>query len=213
MDGVLVDSADAWFATFSEAFAQRLGRSLSREFFDREIWAGNVGELLRRFGLGMEVSPFCDLHFSRHLDSVKPFPGTARALSALAAFPKAVITNTPGACTRDILGRLDLARFFDHVVNGDDVSQGKPHPEPVLAGCRALGIEPADAVLVGDTETDVAAGRAAGCQVIGVGIPADFTVASVADLPGLFRLGECPRPGQAGPSAGRGCSISISKSP
>jgi phosphoglycolate phosphatase-like HAD superfamily hydrolase len=53
-------------------------------------------------------------------------------------------------------------------VGREDVSQRKPHPEPVLLCASRLGLEPAEAVYVGDSPIDIEAGRAAGMRTIGV---------------------------------------------
>lgn len=55
------------------------------------------------------------------------------------------------------------------VVGADDVARGKPAPDAPLAACEALGVAPRRAVMIGDTDNDVRAGRAAGCiAVVGV---------------------------------------------
>jgi phosphoglycolate phosphatase len=46
------------------------------------------------------------------------------------------------------------------------VGSRKPHPEPFLHACRALGVEPAEAAVIGDSATDAEAARAAGCCVL-----------------------------------------------
>lgn len=48
----------------------------------------------------------------------------------------------------------------------DDVSQPKPHPEPLFLNCRQLGIDPSEAVFVGDHVRDIDAGKAAGMRTI-----------------------------------------------
>lgn len=57
---------------------------------------------------------------------------------------------------------------FDVVIGGDEVGNGKPHPEPYLKAAAALGVAPATCLVIEDSPTGVAAGHAAGCQVIAV---------------------------------------------
>lgn len=54
----------------------------------------------------------------------------------------------------------------DHFVHGDKVAEGKPHPAPFLAGAESLGVAPEDCIVFEDSESGVAAGKAAGCTVI-----------------------------------------------
>jgi beta-phosphoglucomutase-like phosphatase (HAD superfamily) len=57
---------------------------------------------------------------------------------------------------------------FAVVVTGDQVTHGKPHPEPYLHGARLLGVEPTDALAVEDSPTGVASATAAGVPVLAV---------------------------------------------
>jgi phosphoglycolate phosphatase len=95
--------------------------------------------------------------------------------------------------TLPLLDALDLARHFDSIVCGDTAAQPKPAPDPALHACSALAVVPADALFVGDSQTDVDCARAAGCPVVCVadgynhGVPAhqlgaDAVIDSFQDL-------------------------------
>lgn len=56
--------------------------------------------------------------------------------------------------------------FPDSFVHGEAVTEGKPHPAPFLAGAELLGVAPEECVVFEDSESGVAAGKAAGCKVI-----------------------------------------------
>jgi HAD superfamily hydrolase (TIGR01509 family) len=57
---------------------------------------------------------------------------------------------------------------FELTITGDEVSHGKPHPEPYAAAARALGIDPTRCVAIEDSRTGVASALAAGCATLGV---------------------------------------------
>ena len=57
---------------------------------------------------------------------------------------------------------------FDIVVAGDDVTYGKPHPEPYQIAARLLGFEPADCIAIEDSVTGLRSAEAAGCLPLGV---------------------------------------------
>jgi len=65
-------------------------------------------------------------------------------------------------------------------ITGDEVSNGKPHPEPYLAAAAALGLAPADCVAIEDSPTGVASALGAGCATLGVP-----HVVPIAAAPGL----------------------------
>jgi len=77
---------------------------------------------------------------------------------------------------------LGIDRYFDAIVTVDDVSRGKPSPEIVLKACDFLKVNPKDVLLIGDTDSDVKAGKTAGCTVVGVKIDADYTINSLSEL-------------------------------
>jgi HAD superfamily hydrolase (TIGR01509 family) len=57
---------------------------------------------------------------------------------------------------------------FDITVAGDEVNQGKPHPEPYLEAARRLGVAIADCIVIEDSPTGVASGQASGAYVVAV---------------------------------------------
>lgn len=116
------------------------------------------------------------------------YPDVKDTLQKLKEYKKGIITNTPRNRAIQVIKNFKLGRYFDTVVTSDDVDRGKPSPDIVLKACKNLGIEPADVVTVGDTGSDVEAGNAAGCTVIGMNIDADFTVGKMSDLTEIFEL-------------------------
>ena len=61
-----------------------------------------------------------------------------------------------------------LDRFFEVVVAGDEVANGKPAPDIYLAAAAGLGVDPTICVAVEDAPAGIAAGKAAGMQVVAV---------------------------------------------
>jgi HAD superfamily hydrolase (TIGR01549 family) len=97
-------------------------------------------------------------------------------------YPKALITNTPANCTHQILRNFGIDPYFNTVITSDDVTNAKPAPEPILKACKHLQIQPKNALLIGDTKSDIHAGKTAGCTVIGINIPADYTIHHLKEL-------------------------------
>jgi sugar-phosphatase len=54
------------------------------------------------------------------------------------------------------------------MVTADDVTQGKPHPQPYLKGAEILGLNPVDCVVLEDAPSGLKAARAAGCRSFGI---------------------------------------------
>lgn len=182
MDGVLVDSRQSWYRSLVHLFRDRLGRELPWNDFLENYWARDLRDIFAELGLDLAPESFCEKTFSRCLDALVAAEGAVATLERLSPYPKVIITNTPMACTRLILRKFGLERFFRAVITGGEVENGKPHPEIVYKGCAALGIRPQEAVLIGDSPLDVRAGRAAECPVIGLGVEGDCTIQRLPEL-------------------------------
>jgi len=96
------------------------------------------------------------------------YPGVAEGLQALRdmGWALACLTNKPLAFARDLLAAKGLAGHFSQVFGGDSFERKKPDPLPLLKTCEALGMAPAEALMVGDSSNDAQAGHAAGCGVV-----------------------------------------------
>jgi len=131
------------------------------------------------------------------------YPGVAAGLTGLHALGLrlAVVTNKPKKAAVGLLTRLGLSHWIDVVVGGDAGMHRKPHPQPLLSACEELDVRPAQALMVGDSLTDVLAARAAGLAVVCVpygynegvdprALPCDAFVESVDGLPALLTCGK-----------------------
>ncbi|CAG7642747.1 Pyrophosphatase PpaX [Paenibacillus solanacearum] len=78
-----------------------------------------------------------------------------------------VITGKSRQAYRISAEALDLDRYFDVVITGDDVQRPKPDPEGIDMALASLGVKREEAVFVGDSDADIAAGRAAGLRTYG----------------------------------------------
>lgn len=110
----------------------------------------------------------------------RPFPGTVAALDRLAArgVKLAVCTNKRESLTLSLLDALGLTGKFAAIAGRDTFPVSKPHADHLTGAIRLAGGDAARAVMVGDSEVDVATAKAAGIPVVAVsfgytGIPLD----------------------------------------
>lgn len=111
----------------------------------------------------------CLERYRAHIaDRSTPYPGAVEALQALSGrgAKLAVVTNKRIVLTQALLEALQLASLFGAVIGGDSAARPKPAADPILLACEQLGLGPAEALFVGDSPTDVAGARAAGCPVV-----------------------------------------------
>jgi phosphoglycolate phosphatase len=96
------------------------------------------------------------------------YDGVLQGLQAFRAkgLPLVCLTNKPTAFAKDLLERKNLQGFFSHVFGGDAFPRKKPDPLPLLESCKALGTAPAHTLMLGDSQNDAQAARAAACPVV-----------------------------------------------
>ena len=188
LDGVLVDSLDSWWLSLNTALKKFNHEELTREEFIEKFWGHDLYDNVTRLGLDDGLVDFCNLLYSEHVSAIKIYPDTKTTLEKLSPYPKVIITNTPRDCVHHILQKFDIERFFKFILTSNDVKKAKPHPEAVFKSCDLLGVKPNEAVLVGDTISDVKAGRDAGCPVIGIGVEADYTINRLSELTDIIEI-------------------------
>jgi phosphoglycolate phosphatase len=98
------------------------------------------------------------------------YPDVIRGLDAFGAarIKLACVTNKPLRFALELLEQYGLRPYFEVVLGGDSLPRKKPDPLPMLAACDALGVPPARAVAIGDSENDARAARAAGLATLTV---------------------------------------------
>ena len=94
------------------------------------------------------------------------YPGVKEGLELLkhAGIKLAVVTNKPERFTVPLLERTGIAHYFEVVVGGDTCPVKKPDPMPVTHACKLLGVDPSQALMVGDSVNDALAANAAGVE-------------------------------------------------
>jgi phosphoglycolate phosphatase len=192
LDGTLVDSAPDIAAAVNELMA---GHGLAPHSLEavRGMIGNGIGALVERAfaarGVALSRREFRERYemmidiYADNLTRLTTLrPGAARALSAAraAGLRTGVVTNKPEGFSRIVLSRFGLLARLDLVIGGDSGYPKKPSPDMLLAACAACGCGANEAMLVGDSATDVATARAAGvtCIIVRGGytdIPAEAT--------------------------------------
>lgn len=94
------------------------------------------------------------------------YPGVVETLAALSDFKLALITNKPRQFTLPLLEALNIKHYFQCIICGDDFSEKKPHPMPVIQALQALNVDADKAIMIGDSISDIKAAQAAGVATV-----------------------------------------------
>jgi phosphoglycolate phosphatase len=107
--------------------------------------------------------------YEEHLcDATHLYPGVRETLAGIDWARMGLITNKLESLSRRILKAFELDGYFSVVLGGDSLRQRKPDPAPLLEAMARCAVLPAETVMVGDSCTDILAGRAAGVFTCGV---------------------------------------------
>jgi beta-phosphoglucomutase len=207
MDGVIVDSVpiheEAERLTF-RAFDIDVPTDAWRDF------KGKTAHDIMRIAVARYGSPHhdvqtlvayrTDLVVEMLTGRVQLIPGAAAFIQkARQAYRKlAITTSSKRRILNAILDTHDLERYFDVIVTGDDITRGKPDPEPYVATLHQLGADARQTLVIEDADNGVIAAKRAGCHVAGLmsqldaptllAAGADIVCASYEDLASVLRL-------------------------
>jgi len=179
LDGTLVDSApDLTHALNNTLEALALSLVTLEEV---KTWIGNgIDHLLHRAltktddtlaseGLFLPARTRFYREYEKQSGQLsKLYPGVAELLAELKhrRIQAACITNKSRCFTLPLLKKLAIDQYFSSVVCGDDLSNKKPHPEPLLYTANKLAVPVSQCLMVGDSAADVGAANAASMAMI-----------------------------------------------
>ncbi|MGN6031616.1 MAG: HAD family hydrolase [Thermomicrobiales bacterium] len=190
MDGTLVNTEPRWIE----------GQMLLATEFDvrwrEEDALSTVGKpmpvsaaMLRERGVPLTVEQIIERQLAHVVaslaDGIPWLPGAWALLTALrtSGIPCALVTMAYRPVAERVAAGAPEGAFVA-VVAGDDVANGKPHPEPYLTGAARIGVDPAACVAVEDTLNGTLSAEAAGCPMLVV-----RGVTPVPASPGRSRVG------------------------
>ena len=186
MDGTIVDSEPAWVRA-QEVLAGRFGREWTRA--DALALIGSTMEQTVRAlqAAGVEL-PDAEVEEALERDVLAEMrrglrwrPGARELLRDVhrAGVRQAIVTTSSRVMAQVVVDALAAEVPLAALVTGDDVTRGKPDPEPYLLAAATLGVDIARCVAIEDSPTGLAAAVASGARAIGV--PHDAELAPGAD--------------------------------
>ena len=177
LDGTLLHSAPE-LAESANRMLRDLGHSSAPQDLLMSYIGNGLSNLVKRAltgdmyaepeaGLFQQALPLFEKHYTELLLHSKPYGGVIDGLGALktAGFRLGCVTNKAARFTGPLLKGLGLSGYFDVVLSGDSLPEKKPHPMPLRHAANFFGVPVAQVLMIGDSQNDVVAARAAGCPV------------------------------------------------
>jgi pyrophosphatase PpaX len=187
LDGTLIDSVELILRSYRHTLRTHRGMVPPDE-----LWLRGLGTPIRvqlrqwtedPAEIEAMAATYSVYNLEHHDALVRPYDGIVTAVRSLRDEGKRlglVTSKVRSGATRG-LKVAGLDQSFDVIVGADDVRNPKPHPEPVLMAIHQLGVEPGDAVFIGDSRHDLESGRAAGVKTAAA-LWGPFDRAHLADL-------------------------------
>jgi len=207
MDGVIADTALYHFKAWQEVFQKR-GINFTTEDFKRNF--GRRNDTIIRYALGKNASPDeVDVianekeenYRQRVAQNIKPLSGAIELITSLKEHrvKMAIASSAPIENIQLVTRGLAVNNYFQVIVWGRQVTEGKPSPQAFLLAAKRLEVEPKNCVVIEDAVAGVTAAKRAGMKCLAVTNThpkislkaADLVVdtleaISVDDLSGLF---------------------------
>jgi len=175
LDGVLIDSEPVW-ERVRRAFVHRHGAEWSADVqrsmmgVSTDVWSSALSELI-----GGEPGPdkvarlVIDEMASEYRRRLPMIDGAAEVVRRLArSYPLGIASGSPRSLIELVLELSGLAACFQAVLSSDEISRGKPAPDPYLELASRLGIEPADCAAIEDSSNGLRSALAAGAVVVAI---------------------------------------------
>ncbi|HJA59553.1 MAG TPA: HAD family phosphatase [Candidatus Brevibacterium intestinavium] len=174
MDGTLVDTEPYWIRAETElmnAHGLSWSEEQGLEFVGNELLTSAT--MMQQAGLDLSATEIVETLMGKVIDHIRtsvPFrPGALELLAELRAeaVPCVMVTMSYRRLAEAVIASCPADSFVG-LICGDEVSAGKPDPEPYLKGAGLLGLDPADCVALEDSKPGLASAEAAGTIAVGV---------------------------------------------
>lgn len=176
MDGVIVDNHRFHFRAWME-FASKYKFELNDEIYRNDFNGKTNADLFRMiFGKITEEEILAyslekEVNYQKlYASEIKPHTGLVEFLKDLKSknYRIALGTSAPTTNVDFTMNALRIRNYFDVIIDGSQVSKGKPDPEVYLKCAKSLGLHPNHCVVFEDSLAGLLSGKNAGCSIIGV---------------------------------------------
>lgn len=192
LDGTVADTALDLSATLNYILKQHGRAKIEHDLIRNMVGQGAKALILKGFNhtgetpsaeqLEQLFHQYLDYYLDHISDETVIFPGAVDLFEKLASqnIKIAICTNKNIELTHALLDDLNIKHYFSAITCGDSFAFKKPDPRHLVETCRLMNADPANAIMVGDSINDIAAGNAA--NILTVGVTFGYTETPVSEL-------------------------------
>lgn len=206
IDGTLLDTKEFVYQAYLHTLEKHGIKNFSREYIE-SLGGRTLEEYYSILAPEIEFELLRESHRifqSENMHLSGSFPGAPELLTALKkkGYQVAAITSRARDVVIETLEKAKIHQYFDLIIAIEDVSQAKPDPEGIFKALEFFKVKHSEALMVGDNEVDIQAGKRAGVQTVGVSFgfagsnitkfQPDFVIDSLSELPSVLISGKTP---------------------
>lgn len=174
LDGTIIDTNELIINSFMYALKENGLAPLTREEIIPHMGTTLQQQIKVFSGIddisGVLEKSYRSYNTKYHDELVRSFPQVNETMEELSrrGIKMGIVTTKIRPTTIKALEMFDLLKYMDTIVTVNDVTEPKPHPEPVLTAVHNLGVDPRKTLMVGDSAVDIQSAKAAGVYAAGV---------------------------------------------
>lgn len=184
LDGTLLDTNELIYRSFCHTFKSVLNKELPKVEITR-LYGKPLEKSLVKYTKDTEelkrmIKEYRDYNEEHHDGMCGPFEGVVELLETLKkkGIKLGIVTSKRKTVAERGMKLGGIYEYMDVIISPEATEKHKPEGEPAMKACEILGVEPKEALMVGDSSYDLLCGKNAGCLTCGV----EYTALEVQDL-------------------------------
>lgn len=173
LDGTLLDTNELIYTSFVKTFKDKLNIELKKEEVT-QFFGIPLGDPFKKYtnseNVDELVAYYREYNEAIHDTMCFAFEGVKELLTSLRdkGIKIAIVTSKRRELAERGMKIAGIYDFMDVIITPESTKKHKPDGEPAIKACNDLGIDPSEAIMVGDSPFDIYCGKNAGCKTCGV---------------------------------------------
>ena len=176
MDGVIIDSEPIHFEVDMQTMRE-FGVNISKDELNKYVGTTNeymLNDLINKYKMQKSIKEILEYKMELTIRRIKE-----TKINAISGIPELLISlkhnniktaigsSSPKELIITVIEKFQLGKYFDCIVSGDEVKEGKPKPDIYLEVSKRIGVNPEECIVIEDSRNGVLAAKNAGMKCFG----------------------------------------------